>query len=75
MTDHPHGDVHKYWLGCKCRDCKTAFNTYMAEYKTGLKGIEPPKHNNTGYTTYGHRCPECRAAHTATNKAQREARK
>lgn len=30
---HQHGDVRKYWQGCKCASCKLAFAQYHKAWK------------------------------------------
>ena len=32
----PCGTVQRYWRGCKCSDCKSAYAKYMKEYKSSL---------------------------------------
>lgn len=31
MSIHPHGDVKKYWQGCRDQPCREANNAYVAE--------------------------------------------
>lgn len=34
---HPCGTVHRYWQGCRCRDCLDARNKYNNNYRSQRK--------------------------------------
>lgn len=33
-SNHPHGDVKRYWRGCKCELCKQANAEYSRRYRS-----------------------------------------
>lgn len=66
-----HGTTYRYGRGCHCEKCKQA----VRDRRQRRKGKEPPRHGTiSGYVNYGCLCDECRAAGSANNRANREAR-
>ena len=36
-SSHSHGDVRRYWQGCRCRPCKSANTTHNRTYRESRK--------------------------------------
>ena len=36
-SNHPHGDVRRYWRGCRCSECKAANTAHSKKYRESRK--------------------------------------
>lgn len=71
-----HGTLSGYTNhGCRCGDCRSAWNAYQREYRLRLVERPVPDDAHGRYTTYlswSCRCDDCRAAWAAYGRQRRQ---
>lgn len=76
VNGHPFDDDNtRFRAGGRHRVCLSCKRDYDQAYEARVAGTAPPKHGINGYTRYGCRCDECRAANAAKQRAARYSRR
>ena len=56
---HPHGDRRRYRNGCRCGDCRAAWNDYWREYRQRPVRYRGMRHGEAKGYYRGCRCDRC----------------